>query len=71
MSAQESLWPAPLWTSRYEVGDRVCSAYTHNQGTVVTVVAGRHLLVRWDATERWEPYVVRHSSPQGLEVVEP
>lgn len=68
MTEQHALWVDPHWSDSYSVGDRVRSTYTNNEGTVVTVVTGRHLMIRW---QKWrnEPdgYLARHSSALGLE----
>lgn len=67
MTEQHALFSDPVWTDAYAEGDRVLSGFTGNRGTVVEVVTGRHLLVKW---QNWrnEPdgYIARHSSPHGL-----
>ena len=66
MTAQHALWTDPHWSDAFAIGDKVSSSYTNNRGVVVGKEPGRHLLIEWERTERWAPYVVRHSSPLGL-----
>lgn len=66
----EPLWQEPSWVDAFPVRTRVRSSFTGNSGVVVAVSPGRHILVEWAETDRWKPYLVRHSSPQGLTKVD-
>jgi hypothetical protein len=70
MTPQGALW-SEHWSDHWGPGQRVRSSFTGNVGQVTHVERGRHLLIRWQAMGGRDGYVVRHSSPQGLERVEP
>ena len=57
----------PHFTDSFAVGDRVRSTHTGNVGVVTAVVRGRHVWVRWSATEFRKAAKVQHLTADGLE----
>lgn len=67
MTAQPSLWTEPLWTDRFAPGDPVRDVYLDMPATVVDVVPGRHVRVRFTGHPYHGTYECTYGHPSALE----
>lgn len=67
MTDQPSLFADPVWTDRWQPGDRCRDTNLGHEGTVTAVVAGVRIHVKWTDHPRWGTYSQTYAGDRLLE----